>query len=74
MDEDIYNFDETGFAMDIIAIAKVITQADKRSRPSLVQPGNREWVIAIEAINASVWLGTHSDGNFCWDNSSYELV
>ena len=38
-DEDIYNFDETGFAMGIVATAKVITQADKRSRPSLVQPG-----------------------------------
>jgi len=41
-EEDIYNFDETGFAMGIVATAKVITQADRRSRPSLVQPGNRE--------------------------------
>ena len=55
-DEDIYNFDETGFAMGIVATAKVITQADKRSRPSLVQPGNREWVTAIETINASGWV------------------
>lgn len=39
--------------MGIVATAKVITQADKRSRPSLVQPGNREWVTAIETINAS---------------------
>ncbi len=56
VDEDIYNFDETGFAMGIVATAKVITQADKRSRPSLVQPGNREWVTAIEAVNASGWV------------------
>ena len=55
-DEDIYNFDETGFAMGIVATARVITQADKRSRPSLVQPGNREWVTAIETINASGWV------------------
>jgi len=56
VDEDIYNFDETSFAMGIVATAKVITQADKRSRPSLVQPGNREWVTAIETINASGWV------------------
>ena len=42
--------------MGIVATAKVITQADKRSRPSLVQPGNREWVTAIETINASGWV------------------
>ena len=26
--EDIYNFDETGYAMGLIAIAKVVTRAD----------------------------------------------
>ncbi|CEO61207.1 hypothetical protein PMG11_05506 [Penicillium brasilianum] len=35
--EDIYNFDETGFAMGLISSQK---------------PGNREWVTAIEAICA----------------------
>ncbi|EED16242.1 transposon, putative [Talaromyces stipitatus ATCC 10500] len=38
--EDIYNFDETGFAMGLCATAK---------------PGNREWVTAIEAINSTGW-------------------
>ena len=55
-DEDIYNFDETGFVMGIIATAKVITLAEKQSRPNLVQPGNREWVTAIECINISSWV------------------
>jgi hypothetical protein len=55
-DEDIYNFDETGFAMGTIATARVITQAERTSRPSLVQPGNREWVTAIETINAAGWV------------------
>ena len=42
--------------MGMVATAKVVTQADKRSRPNLVQPGNREWVTAIETINASGWV------------------
>lgn len=41
-EEDIYNFDETGFAMGIVATARVITQSQKQGRPSLVQPGNKE--------------------------------
>jgi hypothetical protein len=53
--EDIYNFDETGFAMGLCATAKVITGSDRYSRPHLLQPGNREWVTAIEAVNAMGW-------------------
>jgi hypothetical protein len=53
--EDIYNFDETGFAMGLCATAKVITGSDRYSRPHLLQPGNREWVTAIESVNASGW-------------------
>jgi hypothetical protein len=48
-DEDIYNFDETGFALGLTATAKVIT------RRAVLQPGNREWVTTIEAINATGW-------------------
>ena len=46
--DDIYNFDETGFAMGLTATAKVITRAEYYGRRSLLQPGNREWVTAIE--------------------------
>ena len=41
-DEDIYNFDETGFAMGIAATAKVIYSADRTGKLSLIQLGNRE--------------------------------
>lgn len=53
--DDIYNFDETGFAMGLIATAKVITRAEYYGRRSLLQPGNREWVTGIECTNASGW-------------------
>ncbi|ODM14863.1 hypothetical protein SI65_09615 [Aspergillus cristatus] len=53
--EDIYNFDETGFAMGLIATARVVTRAETVGRPALLQPGNREWVTAIECINAMGW-------------------
>jgi hypothetical protein len=36
LDEDIYNFDETGFQMGVISTAKVITRAE-RARPVSVQ-------------------------------------
>ena len=53
--DDIYNFDETGFAMGLTATAKVITRSEYYGRRSLLQPGNREWATAIEAISASGW-------------------
>jgi hypothetical protein len=49
--DDIYNFDETGFQMGVIATAKVVTGSDRAGRPRTVQPGNREWVTIIKAIN-----------------------
>ncbi|KAJ5169708.1 uncharacterized protein N7500_002491 [Penicillium coprophilum] len=53
--DDVYNFDETGFAMGLIATAKVITRSEFYGRRSLLQPGNREWVTTIECANASGW-------------------
>jgi len=53
--EDVYNFDETGFMMGVAATSKVVTSADTIGRATVVQPGNREWVTAIECINASGW-------------------
>ena len=53
--EDIYNFDETGFAMGLCATTKVITGAEHYGREKLLQPGNREWVTVIESVNASGW-------------------
>ncbi|EED13461.1 conserved hypothetical protein [Talaromyces stipitatus ATCC 10500] len=46
---------ETGFAMGLCATAKVITGSDRYARPKLLQPGDREWVTAIEAVNSTGW-------------------
>ncbi|KAG6998152.1 hypothetical protein FocnCong_v013463 [Fusarium oxysporum f. sp. conglutinans] len=52
---DIYNFDETGFIMGFIASGMVVTGTERRGRPKSVQPGNREWITVIQAINAEGW-------------------
>ena len=53
--DDIYNFDETGFAMGLVSTAKVVTRAEYYGRRSVLQPGNREWVTTVETINALGW-------------------
>ncbi|SCO92506.1 uncharacterized protein FRV6_16634 [Fusarium oxysporum] len=50
--DDIYNFDETGFIIGMIASGMVVTGAERRGRPKSVQPGSREWITVIQAINA----------------------
>jgi hypothetical protein len=43
LDNDIYNFDETGFQMGVIGTAKVVTGTEKRQgRAKAMQPGSRE--------------------------------
>ncbi|KAL1963312.1 hypothetical protein VTN77DRAFT_8535 [Rasamsonia byssochlamydoides] len=54
--KDIYNFDETGFVMGLIATAKVVTGAETSGRPPLLQPGNKEWVTVIESVNSAGWV------------------
>ena len=54
-DQDIYNFDETGFQMGVITTSKVVTSAEK-ARTDAIQPGNREWVTVIESINSTGWI------------------
>jgi hypothetical protein len=55
-EEDIYNFDETGFQMGAARTAKVLPRADRRGRPMVAQPGNTDWVTVIEAVNSQGWL------------------
>ncbi|RYN17045.1 hypothetical protein AA0119_g11468 [Alternaria tenuissima] len=55
LDDDVYNFDETGFMMGVAATSKVVTSSDTVGRAVTVQPGNRDWVTTIECINASGW-------------------
>jgi hypothetical protein len=54
-DDDIYNFDETGFAMGIITTMRVVTMSDNIGKPVVLQPGNREWITSIKAINTAGW-------------------
>jgi hypothetical protein len=53
LDDDIYNFDETGFQMGVIGSMKVVTGSERRTRPNLIQPGDREWVTVIQSICAA---------------------
>ena len=55
LDNDIYNFDETGFQMGVASTSKVVTRSDRRNRPVVIQPGNREWTTVIECVNATGW-------------------
>jgi hypothetical protein len=54
-DEDIYNFDETGFMMGVITTAMVVTSSDGRARVKKIQPGNREWVTVIQGASSQGW-------------------
>jgi hypothetical protein len=54
-DDDLYNFDETGFMMGQITSTLVVTRSDRHGKAKSIQPGNREWATAIECINAKGW-------------------
>ena len=51
LDDDTYNFDETGFMMGIIHAGMVVTSSDGRSKAKLAQPSNREWATVVRAVN-----------------------
>jgi hypothetical protein len=55
LEQDIYNFNEAGFAMGVIATAKVVTSSEAKSHPKTIQPGNREWVSIIQGVNSYGW-------------------
>ena len=52
-EDDVHNFDETGFQMGVIGSMKVVTGSERRSRPELIQPGDREWVTVVQSICAA---------------------
>ncbi|KAJ8113221.1 hypothetical protein OPT61_g4601 [Boeremia exigua] len=52
---DVYNFDKAGFMIGKITTQLVITGSERRGQLKTVQPGNREWVTLIAAINAAGW-------------------
>jgi hypothetical protein len=55
LDEDVYNFDETGFQIGVGGSVKVVTASERRHKPLGVQPGDREWATLIAGINAMGW-------------------
>jgi hypothetical protein len=56
LDEDTYNFDETGFQIGVGGSVKVVTAAEIRLNPIGRQPGDREWITLIAAVGAGGWL------------------
>ena len=55
LDDNIYNFDKTGFMMGIIFPGMVVTTSEGRGKAKLAQPGNREWATVIQGMNALGW-------------------
>ena len=51
-EDDIWNLDETGFAMGLCSTSKVITAVDRSERPRRVIQRNRELVTIIECVNS----------------------
>ena len=51
-EDDIWNFDETGFAMGLCSTSKVITAVERSERPCTVIQGNCEWVTIIETVSS----------------------
>jgi len=41
--------------MGVASTAKVVTRSNRRNRPVIIQPGNREWATVIEYINGAGW-------------------
>jgi hypothetical protein len=55
LDDDTYNFNESGFMMGVITTGAVVTGSERRGRPKTVQQGDREWTSIIQGINAKGW-------------------
>ena len=41
--------------MGVASTLNVVTSSNRVGRAVIIQPGNREWVTAIHAINAAGW-------------------
>jgi hypothetical protein len=56
LDEDTYNFDETGFQIGVGGSVKVVTASELRLNPIRRQAGDCEWITLIAAVSACGWL------------------
>jgi hypothetical protein len=54
-DNDMFNFDETGFMMGMISSSMVVTSAERHSKARMAQPGNREWVTVVQGASGGGW-------------------
>jgi HKD family nuclease len=48
---NIHNFDKTGFQISVIGLMKVVISSKRYIRPTFTQPGNCEWVTVIQSIH-----------------------
>jgi hypothetical protein len=55
-EDDICDFDETGFMMGIMTSYKAVTDARSKKCPKSIQPGNRQWATVIECIGAQGYV------------------
>jgi hypothetical protein len=50
IDEDTWNFDESGFLMGKIMSQLVVTGSEKPGKAKKLQPGNCKWVTLVQAV------------------------
>jgi hypothetical protein len=53
LNEDTWNFDESGFLMGKITSQLVVTGSDKPRKAKKLQPGDYEWTTLIQAVGAT---------------------
>ena len=53
IDEDMYNFDESGFLMGKISSQLVVTGLEKPGKRKKLQPGDREWVTLVQGVGST---------------------
>jgi hypothetical protein len=53
VDDDMYNFDESGFLMGKISSQLVVTGIEKPGKAKKLQPGDREWTTLIQGVSAT---------------------
>jgi hypothetical protein len=53
IDEDTWNFDESGFMMGKISSQLVVTGSEKPGKQKKLQPGDREWVTLVQGVAAT---------------------
>lgn len=56
VEEDIYNFDESGFQMGQISASVVVTSVERVGRPKQLKPTNTEWITLIAGGSATGYV------------------